>query len=101
MRVREVSPGHVGDVDKNVPLKNVRNSSGITMHIDKLLRGAVYNVSVARRQSRQWSPEVTITVRKYRNRSCIGNTFLYQNAISKVGVLPIHKTVFFFSLSSG
>ena len=29
-------------------------------------------------------------------RSCIGNTFLYQNATSKVGVLPIHETVIFF-----
>ncbi len=33
----------------------------------------------------------------YRNRSCIGNTFLYQNAMSKVGVLPIHKIVFLFA----
>ena len=32
----------------------------------------------------------------YRNRSCIGYTFLYQNATSKVGVLPIHETVIFF-----
>ncbi len=28
--------------------------------------------------------------RDYRNHSCIGNTFLYQNTTSKVGVLPIH-----------
>ncbi len=32
----------------------------------------------------------------YRNRSCIGNTFFSPNAISKVGVLPIHEMVFFF-----
>ncbi len=29
--------------------------------------------------------------------SCIGNNFLYQNAASKVGVLPIHEAINFFS----
>ena len=35
----------------------------------------------------------------YHNRSCIGNTFLYQNTMSKVGVLPIHEIIFFFTFT--
>ncbi len=33
----------------------------------------------------------------YCNRSCIGNTYLYQNTTSKVRLLPIHETVIFFT----